>query len=119
MLKKNYDEVPWYWFVALLLLSFFAGMSAVSDARLHLCSSSRPGLIVVFKGETTLPWWAYIIALLLGGFITPFSTLLHARMGTGISTIQLMKMIAGALNPGKPVANLYVRLLECDRFTSL
>ena len=27
------------------------------------------GLIVVLKGETTLPWWAYIIALLLGAVI--------------------------------------------------
>lgn len=25
------------------------------------------GLIVVLKGETTLPWWAYITALCLGG----------------------------------------------------
>lgn len=25
------------------------------------------GLVVVLKGETTLPWWAYIISLLLGG----------------------------------------------------
>lgn len=31
-------------------------------------------------------------------------------MGNGIATNQLVKMIAGALHPGKPVANLYVRL---------
>lgn len=30
-------------------------------------------------------------------------------MGNGIATNQLMKMVAGAVNPGKPVANLYVR----------
>lgn len=29
-------------------------------------------------------------------------------MGNGIATNQLMKMVAGAINPGKPVANLYV-----------
>lgn len=44
-------------------------------------------------------------------FIAPFSTLLFARMGNGIATNQLMKMVAGAINPGKPVANLYVRSL--------
>ena len=38
----------------------------------------------------------------------PFSTILFARMGSGVSTIQLMKMIAGVINPGRPVANLYV-----------
>jgi hypothetical protein len=25
------------------------------------------GLIVVLKGQTTLPWWSYIVALLVGG----------------------------------------------------
>jgi len=29
-------------------------------------------------------------------------------MGNGIATNQLMKMVAGAVNPGRPVANLYV-----------
>ena len=32
-------------------------------------------------------------------------------MGTGIGTIQIFKMIAGAINPGRPVANLYVGIL--------
>ena len=63
----------------------------------------------MIKGETTLPWWAYLTALVLGGVVTPFSTLLYARMGNGIATNQLMKMVAGAINPGRPVANLYVR----------
>ncbi|KAF5311075.1 hypothetical protein D9619_007886 [Psilocybe cf. subviscida] len=86
---KKYDEAPWWWYAILLVLSFLAG------------------LIVVFKGQTTLPWWSYIVALILGAFITPFSTLLFARMGNGIATNQLMKMVAGAINPGRPVANLY------------
>lgn len=64
----------------------------------------------MLKGETTLPWWAYITALVFGAVITPFSTLLFARMGNGVATVQLMKMVAGAINPGKPVANLYVRI---------
>jgi hypothetical protein len=29
-------------------------------------------------------------------------------MGNGVETIQLMKMVAGVINPGRPVANLYV-----------
>ena len=85
------------------------------------------GLIVVLKGQTTLPWWSYIVALLVGVFITvklysvkqkkpfifmryvqPFATILFARMGSGVGTAQLMKMMAGVINPGRPVANLYV-----------
>ena len=33
-------------------------------------------------------------------------------MGTGVGTGQLMKMVAAAVNPGRPVANLYVRGLK-------
>ncbi|KAH9840269.1 oligopeptide transporter [Rhodofomes roseus] len=93
---RDYKEVPWYWYLGLLILSFFAG------------------LIVVLKGQTTLPWWSYLIALLLGAFVTPFSTLLYARMGNGIATNQLMKMVAGAINPGRPVANLYFSMWSHD-----
>ena len=28
------------------------------------------GLIVTIKGQTTLPWWSYIVALIFGTFIT-------------------------------------------------
>ena len=62
----------------------------------------------MLKGETTLPVWSYIVALISGAIVAPFSTLLVARMGNGIGTNQLFKMIAGAINPGRPVANLYV-----------
>ncbi|KIM46930.1 hypothetical protein M413DRAFT_16493 [Hebeloma cylindrosporum] len=93
---KKYKEAPWWWYALLLVLSFFAG------------------LIVIFKGQTTLPWWSYIVALILGGFVTPFSTLLYARMGNGIATNQLMKMVAGAINPGRPVANLYFSMWSHD-----
>ena len=33
-------------------------------------------------------------------------------MGNGIDTSLLMKMVAGAVNPGRPVANLYVGFFE-------
>ncbi|KAF8656479.1 hypothetical protein AX16_002530 [Volvariella volvacea WC 439] len=93
---QKYKEAPWWWYAILLVLSFVAG------------------LIVVFKGQTTLPWWSYIVALILGAFVTPFSTLLFARMGNGIATNQLMKMVAGAINPGRPVANLYFSMWSHD-----
>ncbi|PFH49334.1 hypothetical protein AMATHDRAFT_76236 [Amanita thiersii Skay4041] len=93
---KKYKEAPMWWYIVLLVLAFVAG------------------LIVVLKGQTTLPWWSYIIALILGAFITPFSTLLYARLGNGIATNQLMKMVAGAVNPGRPVANLYFSMWSHD-----
>jgi len=35
-------------------------------------------------------------------------------VGNGIATNQLTKMVAGAINPGKPVANLYVSFILLD-----
>ncbi|KAL9624316.1 MAG: hypothetical protein Q9160_001563 [Pyrenula sp. 1 TL-2023] len=87
MLK--YKEVPTWWYLALFVLAFFAG------------------LIVNIKGETTLPVWGYIIALLLGAFIAPFSCILYGLYGTGVATNQLSKMVAGAVHPGRPLAGLY------------
>ncbi|KAH8692825.1 peptide transporter MTD1 [Talaromyces proteolyticus] len=87
MLK--YKEVPMWWYLALFALCFFAG------------------LIVNLKGQTTLPVWGYIVSLIVGAFIGPFSCILYGLYGTGVSTNQLSKMIAGALHPGRPLANLY------------
>ncbi|KAF8464965.1 oligopeptide transporter [Russula ochroleuca] len=93
---QKYEEVPWWWYVLLLVLAFFAG------------------LISVLHGETTLPVWSYIVALISGAIVTPFSTLLFARMGNGIATNQVFKMIAGSINPGRPVANLYFSMWSHD-----
>ena len=41
-------------------------------------------------------------------YVQPFSTILFARMGSGVNAAQSMKMVAGVINPGRPVANLYV-----------
>ncbi|KAF8588166.1 OPT superfamily oligopeptide transporter [Ramaria rubella] len=93
---QKYKEAPWWWYAILLVLAFLGG------------------LIVVLTGHTTLPWWGYITALSLGAFIAPFSNLLYARLGNGIATNQLMKMVAGAMHPGKPVANLYFSMWSHD-----
>ncbi|KAF7558226.1 hypothetical protein G7Z17_g96 [Cylindrodendrum hubeiense] len=87
MLK--YKEVPMWWYLALFGLCFVAG------------------LVVNMSGETTLPVWGYIIALIVGGFIAPFSCVLYGLYGTGVSTNQLSKMVAGIVHPGRPLANLY------------
>ncbi|KAI6040850.1 OPT oligopeptide transporter protein-domain-containing protein, partial [Pisolithus marmoratus] len=92
----KYDEAPFWWYIGLLILAFFSG------------------LIVIIKGQTTLPWYSYIVALLLGSFVTPFSQLLYARMGSGVATNQLMKMVGGAITPGRPVANLYFSMWSHD-----
>ncbi|KAL4067063.1 OPT oligopeptide transporter protein-domain-containing protein [Scleroderma yunnanense] len=101
---QKYEEVPSRWYVCLLVISFVSG-------RINTFIS---GLIVIFKGQTTLPWYSYIVALLLGSFVTPFSQTLSARFGSGVATNQLMKMVGGAIVPGRPVANLYFTMWSHD-----
>ncbi|KZV59208.1 hypothetical protein PENSPDRAFT_724355 [Peniophora sp. CONT] len=93
---QKYKEAPHWWYLILMGLAFFAG------------------LIANIKADTTLPWWSYIITLIVGAFITPFSTLFYARMGNGVATNQSFKMIAGAVDPSKPVANIYFSMLSHD-----
>ncbi|EMD91812.1 hypothetical protein COCC4DRAFT_160685 [Bipolaris maydis ATCC 48331] len=88
-MARHYREVPWWWYMIVLLVSFILG------------------LIVVIKENITLPVWAYIVALLLGTFISPFSTTLYARFGNGIATNNLSKVIAGLMLPGHPIGNMY------------
>ncbi|KAK3362177.1 peptide transporter [Lasiosphaeria ovina] len=88
-MSKNYKEAPWWWYVAILVFSFVLG------------------LIAVLKTNITLPAWAYIVSLLLGIVIAPFSTILYSRYGNGIATNNLSKMLGGLLMPGRPVGNMY------------
>ncbi|QBZ65136.1 hypothetical protein PoMZ_06841 [Pyricularia oryzae] len=89
IMAKNYKETPWWWFMVVLVGSFVLG------------------LIVVTTQDVTLPAWAYIVSLLLGSIIAPFSTLLYSRYGNGIATNNLSKMIAGLILPERPIANMY------------
>ncbi|KAF8758283.1 Peptide transporter MTD1 [Rhizoctonia solani] len=61
---QRYKECPWWWYVILLVLSFFAG------------------LIVIFKGNTTLPWWGYILSLAVGVKIPPRIMFITQMWGT-------------------------------------
>ena len=62
----------------------------------------------MLHGDTTLPVWPYIVALIFGAIVAPFSTFFFARVGSGIPTYKLFEMIGGVINLGRPVANLYV-----------
>lgn len=50
---QNYKEVPHWWYLLVLILSFVLG------------------LVVVITQKITLPVWGYVVALLLGVFIAP------------------------------------------------
>ncbi|PWN54029.1 OPT superfamily oligopeptide transporter [Violaceomyces palustris] len=86
---QKYSEVSWTWYAGLMLLAFVFG------------------LVVTCIGHTTLPIYGYIMALVVGVIIAPFSTVLYSLMGNGIATNSICKLIGGILVPGRPLANLY------------
>ncbi|KAJ6035895.1 OPT superfamily oligopeptide transporter [Penicillium herquei] len=86
---KHYEEAPWWWYVGILVISFILG------------------LVVVLKEDVSLPAWAYVVSLVVGIIISPFSTILYSRYGNGIATNNLSKMLAGLMIPGRPVGNMY------------
>jgi len=62
-MAKHYKETPWWWYIAVLVISFILG------------------LVVVVRENITLPVWGYIVSLLLGIFIAPLvSTLMHETL---------------------------------------
>ncbi|KAH6661498.1 oligopeptide transporter 8 [Plectosphaerella plurivora] len=94
VMQENYDDVPLWWYVGILLVGFFLGLGAV------------------IHGKTTLDPWAYVCAILLGCIVAPFSLCLYGLLGTSVATNNLSKMLCGVLQPGKPVANLYFSMFS-------
>ncbi|GJN67455.1 small oligopeptide transporter, OPT family [Purpureocillium lilacinum] len=85
-LMKKYKEAPEWWFIAVFAVSFAFGMIACQ----------------VWK--TFLPWWAYILCILIGVvlFIPIGMVQAITNQQTGLNVIT--EMIIGYIMPGRPVA---------------
>ncbi|KAL4072359.1 OPT oligopeptide transporter protein-domain-containing protein [Scleroderma yunnanense] len=86
---QRYKEVPYIWYICLIILSLISGF------------------VVVLTGKTAMSWYSYVVAVLLGLMVTPFAQIFRACMGNGIDTSQLMMMIGAIMKPGNPVAILF------------
>ncbi|KAL1989102.1 hypothetical protein VTN96DRAFT_5865 [Rasamsonia emersonii] len=98
MLRNKYVETPQWWWGAILVASFIAG------------------IVCLYAMKSTLPWWGFIIANLL---TLLFMLFFGAQMGlTGFQfNIQpICQMLAGYMFPRRPLANLY---FTCYTYNSL
>lgn len=112
---KKYPEVPHWWYLGLFAAAIVAAF------------------LTIGLSYTTLPWWGFAVSLVLGIFITPFSATIYSQVscvdvvwialgpisllsdfkaspiqfGSSIATNMFSKMVAGAIHPGRPVANLF------------
>ncbi|KAG5935134.1 hypothetical protein E4U53_000501 [Claviceps sorghi] len=85
-LMRKYKEAPEWWFIVIFVVSFVFGMVA--------CQA----------WDTHLPWWAYIVCILIGAvlFIPIGMVQAITNQQTGLNIIT--EMIVGYMMPGRPVA---------------
>jgi hypothetical protein len=128
---QKYKETSWWWYTILLCLSFIAGKLFKFFTpefclnffyRFDCClqGTDHPSLVVIHRRSTHGRIYhckLYSVKqkkpFIFMRYVQPFSSILNARIGSGVGTIQLMKMVAGLINPGRPVANLYVSFKTC------
>ncbi|KAH7927126.1 OPT superfamily oligopeptide transporter [Leucogyrophana mollusca] len=87
MLK--YPDAPDSWYFVTLVLSVIVA------------------LVVIYKSDSTLPWWGFLIAVLIATVSILFFGALYAITGLGFIIQPFVQMIGGFLHPGKPMANMY------------
>ncbi|EIW74041.1 OPT oligopeptide transporter [Coniophora puteana RWD-64-598 SS2] len=92
MLK--YPEAPNSWYLAILIISVIIS------------------LVVIYKSDSTLPWWSYVISVLLASVAILFFGALYAITGLQFVIQGFVQMIGGFINPGKPMANMYFVLFS-------
>jgi len=87
-----YKAVPGWWFGCVLLLSFVIAMT------------------LLYTGHTTLPWWGFVVAMLIGYVFLIFLGAIMAISGVQWLVQPIVQMIGGYIQPGNPVANMYFSL---------
>jgi OPT family oligopeptide transporter len=89
---RNYPEVPEWWYQLMFVILF-----AVS-------------IVVCVVWPTFLPWWGFILTMLLPIiFILPIG-IIQARTNQQIGLNVITEFVAGYIWPGKPVANTLVKI---------
>ncbi|KAG6004645.1 hypothetical protein E4U21_000869 [Claviceps maximensis] len=85
-LMRKYKEAPEWWFMFIFVVSFAFGM------------------VACLAWDTHLPWWAYIVSILIGAvlFIPIGMVQAITNQQTGLNIIT--EMIIGYMLPGRPVA---------------
>jgi hypothetical protein len=119
-LMQAYKEVPSWWFAA--VRSLILAM-AFSDIVQVWIISATLGLATSIMAQSTLPIWAFFLAVGISAFsLTFFAALtamfgfhlmvqvgLHASNRSLANALQpLIQMIGAYVVPGKPIANMYV-----------
>ena len=89
---RKYPEVPEWWYQVLLVI-----LLAMSLAN-------------VVAWPTFLPWWGFILTMLIPVIFTLPIGIIEARTSQQIGLNVITEFVAGYLWPGKPIANTLVKI---------
>ncbi|KAG1808294.1 OPT oligopeptide transporter protein-domain-containing protein [Suillus subaureus] len=96
---KVIPDAPNSWYFVVFLLAFVVA------------------LVVLYKTDSTLPWWGFLISLLLATISILFFCALAAITGLMFAIQPFVQMIGGYLHKGLPVANMYFVLYGSNSVT--
>ncbi|KAI0315884.1 OPT oligopeptide transporter [Amylostereum chailletii] len=96
---KVYPEVPNWWYMIIFVVCFALGLG------------------MLYAAESGLPWWAFIVALIITALFLPIIGTLYCTVGYQPSIQFLVQMIGGVMVPGRPVANMYFTLYGYQTYT--
>ncbi|XP_050911147.1 oligopeptide transporter 5 [Lathyrus oleraceus] len=90
IMKKNYEQVPEWWFVSILILMVLMALVACEG----------------FGKQLQLPWWGILLSLAIALVFTLPIGVIEAttNIRTGLNVIA--ELVIGFIYPGKPLANV-------------
>ncbi|KAL1628600.1 hypothetical protein SLS56_005832 [Neofusicoccum ribis] len=89
---RAYKECPNWWYAATLVISTIIG------------------LVCIYAAKTTLPWYGFLVSILVASICTLFFGAQAALTGYQGNVQPLMQLLGGYIHPGQPTANLYFTL---------
>ncbi|KAF9466638.1 OPT oligopeptide transporter protein-domain-containing protein [Collybia nuda] len=92
MLK--YPDAPNSWYIVTLVISVVIALT------------------IIYKTNSTLPWWGFFISIMLATVSILFFGTLYAMTGLAFIIQPFVQMIGGFIHPGKPMANMYFVLFS-------
>ncbi|KAF2323848.1 hypothetical protein GH714_000818 [Hevea brasiliensis] len=90
LMKKNYEEVPQWWFIAILVVTVALSLLAVEG----------------FNRQLQLPWWGLLLACGIALVFTLPIGIVQATTNMQMGLNVITEFIIGYAYPGKPLANV-------------
>ncbi|EEF39639.1 oligopeptide transporter 1 [Ricinus communis] len=90
LMRKNYEEVPEWWFLMIAVVSLVLSLIAVEG----------------FNKQLQLPWWGLLLACAISFLFTLPVGVVQATTNMQMGLNVITELIIGYMYPGKPLANV-------------